>query len=250
LHSAECTVFYIQATAASVMAVMQRCSAVWTPLLRKFVMPDPGIIHVDADFEESILADGAILHIIVSGESFFYGNAALEKSRELKEFVNNLKSSGVEDSSIQIKDIQAFSKSGLLGTSSSARYTLAVKLPDLSLLPNALGQVTGQKNINLTHIEWRYSQEEAQKEELLKRCTELALKRARTMAEVAGGTIKGIKSLADSYIIPKSELLMTGSAPANAELRRAKVAALPTDIGTNFSNEKKISVHVSAEFYV
>jgi uncharacterized protein YggE len=213
-------------------------------------MTDPGIIHVEADLEQSILADGAVLHMVVAGDGFFYGNAALQKSKELREFITNLKSSGVDDSSIQIKDIQVFSKSGLLGTTSSTRYTLAVRLLDLNLLPNALGQVTGQKNINLTHIEWLYSEEEAQKEQLLKHCTELALKRARTMAEVAGGMIKGIKSLADSYVIPRAELRMALAAPESFESRRARVAALPTDIGTSFSNEKKISVHVSAEFFV
>lgn len=207
-----------------------------------------GILKISETAEKHIKAVSAKLHLQIAGENFVYGNAALEKSVEVKSLVDDLNQIGISGENVMVKDVTVQTETGFFNKSSKGIYKIAVHVKDLELMPSALGAIAEQKNCRLTLTEWIYDEDEA-RIELARAALVKAKRKADSMADAVGYKIVGIKTCSDVY----NELLKSPSLSTDTErLMKAQVNtfAAPTDIGTQFQNENKVSAQVFVEFII
>ncbi len=108
-----------------------------------------GTIRVSSRETLEIEADRARLHIRVDGETFVYGNAALQRSREVAELVTRLKGAGLQDADITVASVQARVNQGVLTKNTRASFGLVITVRDLGILPDLPGAVSGVKHAEL-----------------------------------------------------------------------------------------------------
>lgn len=207
-----------------------------------------GIIKINETAEKYIQAVSAKLHLQIEGENFFYGNAALEKSAEVKSLVESLKQAGIGAENVMIKDVSLQTEAGIFSKSSKATYKIAVNVKDLGLMSEALGAITGQKNCQLISTEWTYDEDEA-RIELARQALIKAKRKADSMAEAVGYKIVGIKECSDTYQeMPKQPY--NYALIAQQSKSRGGFSMGSADIGTEFQNENKVSAQVFVEFII
>ncbi len=205
-----------------------------------------GILKISEIAEQFINAVSAKLHLEISGENFVYGNAALEKSAEVKNLVEDLRQVGIGVENIFVKDVHVQTETGFFNTSSKGTYKIVVRVGDLELMPNALGVIARQKNCRLDFTEWIFDEDKA-RVELAREAMVKAKRKADAMAEAVGYKIVGIRTCSDVYNeLPKPEPMIS-AAFAGESLKR-RVA--PADIGAQFQNENKVSAQISVEFFI
>jgi len=78
-------------------------------------------INVSETETQELASDRADLFVTVRGSSFFTGQAALHKAREVAQLVSNLTNFGLAQSDIQLQSVTAETASGVLGKTSAAR---------------------------------------------------------------------------------------------------------------------------------
>ena len=186
-----------------------------------------GILKISETAEQFINAVSAKLHLEISGENFVYGSAALEKSAEVKNLVEDLRQVGIGVENIFVKDVQVQTETGFFNTSSKGTYKIVVRVEDLELMPNALGAIARQKNCRLGFTEWIFDEDEA-RVELAREAMIKAKRKADAMAEAVGYKIVGIRTCSDVYNeLPK---------PISEEfpVMETKKRVAPADIGAQF----------------
>ena len=202
-------------------------------------------MKISETVEQFINAVSAKLHLEISGENFVYGNAALEKSAEVKNLVEDLKQVGIGVENVLVKDVSIQTDTGFFSKSSKGTYKIVVRVEDLELMPNALGAIAAQKNCRLNFTEWIFNEDEA-RIELARQALVKAKRKADEMAQAVGYEIIGIKSCSDVYNeLPKSEPI---SEDFSRMAMRRQIST--TDIGAQFQNENKVSAQVFVEFII
>jgi len=144
------------------------------------------VLRTHAGAERELEADGAKLVLRIEGETAFFGNAALSRSREVAALVAALTAQGVLEADLRVLGVTLAAQSGALGRSSRVSFTLEVSVRDLERLPEHLGTVSSAKNIELLRLEWVYSGEDALGQTLLTEATRQAQTRAQVMADAGG----------------------------------------------------------------
>ena len=99
----------------------------------------PDVITVSASHKIVLPARRANLHVGVKGASYFTGNVALSKAREVGQLVADLKRIGLSDADIQLKAVFADVSSGALGKASSASYELIIHCAQLESMADIVG---------------------------------------------------------------------------------------------------------------
>jgi uncharacterized protein YggE len=209
-------------------------------------MAEHGVVAVEESITGSIEASAAWLHLGVQGENFFYGRAALEKAKELRELIVQLKAAGLGEDAIDVQGVTMTAKSGILSQSSRCRYQLLVRVADLSRMSEVLGAIAGSKNAALEMLEWRYDGEFEAKLALVASATERVAAKASAIARVLGVRVLGPKRVSDRVHLAQREPVRFGELAAPA----ARMRAAPVDIGTVFAHRSELRVEVSAEFWV
>ncbi len=206
---------------------------------------ETGILKISETAERNINAVAAKLHLEISGENFIYGNAALEKSGEVKSLVVDLKQAGIGGENVSVKDVMLETETGFFNKSSKGNYKIVVRVEDLALMPNALGAIATQKNCRLVRTEWIFDEDEARLE-LAREALVKAKRKADAMTEAVGYEISGIKSCFDVY----QELPKPVPFSEDSSMERAKRQMATAEIGTQFQNENKVSTQVFVEFII
>ena len=96
-------------------------------------MDKPDTIAVNIELEQKVYASRADMYVEIKGDSFFSGNAALEKALEVRDLVAVLAAVPIEESHIQVVGITAEVSSGIIATSSSAVYRLRIEVASLDI---------------------------------------------------------------------------------------------------------------------
>ncbi len=207
------------------------------------------ILRVSAKASQDITASLAKLHFTVEGETFLFGNAALDRSRILKDLVTKFKELGATDAEFNVKSVSARVDAGLLGKSSKAEFKLDLTLTDFSKLPDFLGVITGAKNVQLEQLEWIF-ETDAIMLELSAAAMKKAFDKASAMANAVGHSVLGIRSASDSSQMPERiQSLNFGGDWMNQELSRAPKRAR-VEIGTEFKATRELTSEVNVEFYL
>jgi Protein of unknown function (DUF541) len=207
------------------------------------------ILRVSAKASQEIIASLAKLHFGVEGETFLFGNAALDRSRILKELVTKFKELGATDADFNVKSVSARVDSGLLGKSSKADFKLELIVSDFSKLPDFLGVIASTKNVQLEQLEWIF-ETDAVMLELSATAMKKAFDKAQAMANAVGHRVLGIRNASDSSQMPERiQTLNFGGDWMNQEIARAS-AKSRVSIGTEFKATRELTSEVSAEFYL
>jgi uncharacterized protein YggE len=211
--------------------------------------PKYGILKVSGEAKTLVAATHAFLHLRLEAEHFFFGNAALEKSRELRELVQQLLQLGISDSEINIVDVQAKLQNGTLVRGSKVMYRLKVELNQLSRFGEVFGAVSNQRGVALERIEWGY-QLDAVRLELLKNAMQQAQARAQAMAGAVGHVLAGVRACSDSAQMPQHDVWLNQDSYKSAPqaMMRQKTPAI--ELGTSLSQRLELSVVVNVEFWV
>src|SRR5512134_3623027 len=121
----------------------------------------PDTIKISAFHREEIFASHANLHATVKGSSVVSGNEALKKAREISQLVEALTRFGLSPEAVQLLGVHIETASGTLLKSSSASYSLRIRLEHLDQLVELLDILATQTNATLERIEWKYPEETA-----------------------------------------------------------------------------------------
>ncbi|GDY13318.1 hypothetical protein LBMAG53_21960 [Planctomycetota bacterium] len=210
----------------------------------------PGILKVTETKSSDIDAIGAVLNVSVSGENMVFGNAAYEKSIEVKKIVDSiLKISNAIK--INIVGVRIESETGWLNKSTKGSYQILLEVTELDTLNKVFTAMVGHKNIKLHGIEWKYN-EDATKNNLITEAMIAAKIKAELMTNAIGLKIGGVISCSDSYDVPNTNIsIQDNSDNVLSELStRSRRSVHNVNLGTEIRGRKKIAAVATVEFYV
>ena len=207
----------------------------------------PDTIQVSAKQHEEIQAESADLFVSVKGSSLVSSDAALKKTREVKELVEALKKTGIPDQAVNLQSIYAETSSGALLPSSNATYHLRIRCEELEQFSEILGTITTQKNTTIEKIEWKYPDDPVI-EQALEKAISKAESRAKKIAASLGVSLLGVyffdEEINDQE--PPSTQVTFGT---QGKTRAMGVISQP-DLGMEIQHSKTIKVKVSVEYRV
>jgi hypothetical protein len=211
-----------------------------------------GILKVSEESKKTIEAIGVRLRITIQGESFVFGNAAIEKCHEVKLAVGKIIAIDAE-ASIAVDGVTIQSETGWFTKASKGNYRVMVALSDMSKVNDVLGAIMELNNVSMDSLEWDYDDYAAKVlliEESVRRCKN----KAEVMAATLGKTIVGIKTCADSYTVPDNDIQtqMHGGQLdyLSPETRVRRSIAASGDFGSEVKGKKEISAVATIEFYL
>ncbi|MBS2038725.1 SIMPL domain-containing protein [bacterium] len=143
-------------------------------------------------------ADRVDLLFVVHGSSWVSGKAALTQAREVSKLVADLITAGVAEDDIELLNVRAEVSSGMLGKSSSARYSLKARCRAVDNLDALLGTVTASKNVVLESMRWGYPRNEEADLMRAEAALARALARARRMAGALEQELDGVHSVTET----------------------------------------------------
>jgi uncharacterized protein YggE len=208
-----------------------------------------GILRVTEKASAEITAIRANLHITVEGEHAVFGNAALDKAKELKALVAALRQIPDFEFEIVVKSVRIHSQSGWLSKSSRGVYSIVIQCHNIAAIGDVLGAIAGGSNISMTGLEWVFDEDKA-KIELIRAAMSKCLIKATNMAEVVKHEIVQIHSASDSWEVPNTHLTLmaapAGAGPSGPQ-RGERASA---DIGTEFKGTQTMTAVASVEFLI
>lgn len=208
----------------------------------------PDTIHVSATQSEEIQASHADLVVSIKGSSFFSGDEALKKSKEVSQLVDGLKELGLSTEDIRLQSITTDSASGNFLKSSSATYRLSIRCNKLDQFSDLLSVIILQKNASLERIIWRYPDEE-KREQLLEKAIALVQARARKVAESLGVELLGVYTFHENYMDEERPFPMAETGFAQMKTRAAGITP-QADLGMDVQHLKKMEVRLDVEYRV
>jgi uncharacterized protein YggE len=146
-------------------------------------MTRPNTVAVNIELTREIPANGVHVFVEVQGSSLVTGRAALRKAKEVHDLVQKLSALNIEDDQIELVGVRAEVTSGMISRSSSAHYSLKIKLPDLDLLADTLGILMSSKNATIGRLHWKYDRLEETHHEMLKEAVARAEARVSVICE-------------------------------------------------------------------
>lgn len=210
-----------------------------------------GILKVTEKASQEIEASAVKLEIMIEGSSIFYGNAALDKSVELKEFIKKLEPYK-EALTLSINSISIKSDSGWLSKSSKGVYRVSMQVNKLDHLNDLFGLIADSKNIQLIEMNWIFAEEDI-KLELIKQAVVKAKNKASAMMSVIDYQVVGIRTCSDSYESPALDPinpLASANLDQSTLLRSRRALSSTIDLGTQIISRKEVSCISTIEFYV
>ena len=209
------------------------------------------ILRVTASVHQEVSASLAKLHFRVEGETLLFGNAALERSKILKDLVMRFKEFGATDTDFNVKSVSARVESGLLGTKNSrADFRLELRVADLAQLPDYLGVILASKAAELEQLEWVFELD-AVMLELSAQAMKKAFEKAQAMAGAVGHSVLGIRAASDSSQMPQATQMLSfpGNDFMGQEVSRMASKAR-VSIGTEFKASREVESTVIVDFYL
>lgn len=211
-----------------------------------------GILKVSEESKKTIEAIGVRLRITIQGESFVFGNAAIEKCHEVKLAVAKIVALDAE-ASITVDGVTIQSETGWFTKVSKGNYRIMIALSDMRKVNDVLGAIMELKNVSMDSLEWEYDDYTAKVlliEESVKRCKN----KAEVMAATLGKSIVGIKTCSDSYKVPDNDIQTQLGGEhldfLSSDTRMRRAVAGAGDFGTEVKGKKDISAVATIEFYL
>src|SRR5689334_13903950 len=120
-------------------------------------MSTTSLLQVSEQASGEIAPSSVFVHVVLTADKFFSGNAALEKADELRRLAIALEASGLPSSALALEGASLDVSTGVFTRSSSVTYRLRVHVADLDRLGDVLDAVATCKKAQLTHLAWEYA---------------------------------------------------------------------------------------------
>jgi uncharacterized protein YggE len=208
----------------------------------------PDTIHISTVQSEEIQASHADLIVAIKGSSFFSGDEALKKSKEVNLLVDGLKGLGLSMEDIRLQSITTESAGGTLLKSSSATYRLSIRCKKLEGFSDLLSVIILQKNTSLERVIWRYPDEEM-REQLLEKAVALVQARAKKVAASLGVELLGVYTFQENYMDEERPFPMMEASFAQAKTRAVGIVP-QADLGMDVQHLKKVEVRLDVEYRI
>jgi uncharacterized protein YggE len=153
---------------------------------------ESGIIAVELSSEHELEADHVDAVVDVKASAFFTGNAAFVNAREVAALVQRMAELGVPSTAFTLQAVQAETSEGLLTRSSSALYTVRIRLVDMSRVGDVLAALSGLKQATLLELRWGFTNESEARQEWMEALAREAVKKARRVAGGLGVALDGL----------------------------------------------------------
>lgn len=171
------------------------------------------LIEVFESIDEDVSATGADLRITISGARYFAGEAALQQAQEVRKVIDALVAAGIAEADVGIASVRVDTTKGVVLRSSSATYQLAVRCRDTARVAGAIDATSGQKNLVLNQVTWRYDIDDSIRHGWLGRAVRQAKAAADAMAEAAGKKVSHPHRIVDETHTPSADRHWRGTAP-------------------------------------
>ncbi|MBN8228646.1 SIMPL domain-containing protein [Corallococcus macrosporus] len=217
---------------------------------------ESGIIVVELSAEHELEADHVDAVVEVKASSFFTGNAAFTNAREVAALVGRMAELGVQDSAFTLQSVQAETTEGLLTRSSSALYSVRIRLVDMGRVGDVLAALSGLKQATLRELRWGYTHEPEARQDWLEALARESVKKARRVAAGLGVTLGGLHRFSERTWESQafgargggygggSEDVMPMAPSGSYGLKQPRAVAM----GFPVSHRKKVHVMATAEF--
>jgi uncharacterized protein YggE len=205
-----------------------------------------GTLKVSVQHDVPITATKARLHLLVSGTSSVFGNAAVKKAAEVRALTTDLLAAGIGDEDVDVMGIRLLSESGKLTKNQRVEYQLRITAT-AAQLGGVVAILADQPNVTLRSLAWVFEPFEASIP-----ATQAALEKARRKADAiaasTGQQILGINEINDSCSMPWHDEggQMFGDGPGFLRTRTAKAP----DLGVDFTSTRNLTVNVSVDYEI
>lgn len=208
----------------------------------------PPTITVQETRDYEVTADRANLFVVIEGTSFFTGDEALKKTREVAQLVADLTAFGLPPDAVFLQSVSAEAHTGTITKTSRAKYRLRVHCADLLLLPSIVGIISAQKNTALTSIDWGYPDTDALRDDWLLACIARVNEKAEKIAAALGVRITGVAAFGEKRDDPEYSKRARPAPPDEGMAFMRRAASL--DMGMDVSHTKTVQVSVKVDYLV
>jgi uncharacterized protein YggE len=208
----------------------------------------PDTIHISTNQSEEIQATHADLIVTIKGSSFFSGNEALKKSKEVNQLVSGLEGLGMSMEDIRLQSVFTEVSSGNFLKTSSATYRLSIRCNKLERFPDLLSVIILQKNASLERIIWRYPDDEM-REQLLEKAIAIVQARAQKVAASLGVELLGVYIFNENYMDEENTFRMAETGFAQTKTRAVGITP-QADLGMDIQHMKKVEVRLDVEYRI
>ncbi|WP_404364830.1 SIMPL domain-containing protein [Corallococcus coralloides] len=215
---------------------------------------ESGLIVVELSSEHELEADHVDAVVEVKASSFFTGNAAFANAREVASLVRAMEDLGVPATAFTLQSVQAETQEGLLSRSSSAVYSVRIRLVDMARVGDVLAALSGLKQATLRELRWGYTHEPEARQDWLEALARESVKKARRVAAGLGVTLAGLHRFCERTWESQafgargggygggSEDVMPMAPAGGYSVKRTAAPGFPV------SHRKKVHVMATAEF--
>ena len=204
------------------------------------------LLTVQTVASEDVPADRADLLLTLKGATFFFGSAALQKAREVRQLVADLAQVGIPADAVEVVSAEVEVGSGL-GKSTAATYQLRVRCTKLETFGDVLGAIAAQKQVQLNYVRWGYGDAQATKTRLLKTALESAKVKAALMAETLGCGLGAVHRVSETAANQhQQEEYDYASQGSSVRSRISKTI----DLGMTITHTKQFNVAVEVLYHL
>lgn len=212
---------------------------------------ESGIIIVELASEHELEADHVDAVVDVKATAFFTGNAAFANAKEVASLVRRMEELGVPATAFTLQAVQAETTEGLLTRSSSALYTLRIRLVDMSRVGDVLLALSGLKQATLRELKWGYVRESEARQDWLEALARESVKKARRVAAGLGVTLGGLHRFSErTWDSPAFGPRVGGYAGDDETMPQSMPGSYGgrASLGFTVSHRKKVHVTATAQF--
>ena len=211
-----------------------------------------GILKVTERAKAEINAIKAKLHLGITGENVLFGNAAIEKAKEIKELVEKISKIPDFKFTISVKSVRVISQTGWFSKSSKGVYSIVIDCDGIDKIGEVIWQISETANMMISELEWVFDDDGA-KMELIKIAVKKCIDKGNAMVDVSGHQISHINAASDSYDVPNVNLSVRGidlDDGLERRSRRVVAGSSVANIGTEIRGVKEITATASIEFVI
>ncbi|QAT83107.1 hypothetical protein EJ065_1507 [Corallococcus coralloides] len=210
---------------------------------------ETGIIAVEVSAEHDLEADHADAVVEVKASAFFTGAAAFTNAKELAALVRGLEELGVPRTAFSLQGVQAETNEGLLTRSSSATYTVLIRLEQLERVGDVLAACTTLKQATLRELRWGYSREPVAQQEWMEALAAESVKKARRVAAGLGVKLGALHRFAErpespNYSLRRGDFLGSDDMAPRGSYGKGRVP-----LAITVTHRKRVQVMATAEFH-
>lgn len=207
------------------------------------------LINVSISRQMEVAADRVRLRVYVRGASLFSTAMALTRAREVAQLVEQLSAVGVGNEDIQVVSVNAQVATGMVLKSSEVTYTLSVTCGAIERIPEVLGAITSQKNVQIAGMEWLYPDEQGARAALTDSAILEANDKAKRIAASLGVGLLGVHRFTEKYSGEERQVSYQDYGESVGRYR-AKVMPQTVDLGMEISHTKTVELSIDVQYRI